>query len=72
MGARRSASTDFDQGFDERLFDEQLRTLRKRTQMIARKPPLDFKYTVFVLRLLWVVVVVPFLTGAACAFLLGR
>ncbi len=72
MGARSSASMGFDQRFDERLFDEQLRSLRKRTQTIARKPPLDFRYTVFVLRLLWVVVVVPFLTGAACAFLLGR
>jgi hypothetical protein len=71
MGARRSASTSFDQRFDERLFDEQLRSLRKRTRTIARKPPLDLKYTVFVLRLLWVVVVVPFLAGAACAFLLG-
>ncbi len=72
MDAERSASTDYDQRFDERLFDEQLWSLRKRTQMIARKPPLDVRYTVFVLRLLWVVVVVPFLTGAACAFLLSR
>jgi hypothetical protein len=72
MGARRSTSTGFDRRFDERLFDEQLRSLRKRTQMIARKSPQDFRYTLFVLRLLWVVVVVPFLTGAACAFLLGR
>jgi hypothetical protein len=72
MGARRSASTRSDQQFDERLFDEQLRSLRKRTRAIARKPPLDIRYTVFVLRLLWVVVVVPFLTGAACAFLLSR
>jgi hypothetical protein len=72
MGARRSASTRFHQRFDEQLFDEQLRSLRKRTQTIARKPPLDFRYTVFVLRLLWVVVVVPFLTGAACAFFMGR
>jgi hypothetical protein len=72
MGARRSASTGFDQRFDERLFDKQLRSLRKRTQTITRKPPLDFRYTVFVLRLFWVVVVVPFLTGAACAFLMGR
>jgi hypothetical protein len=72
MGARRSASTRFDQRFDERLFEEQLRSLRKRTRAIARKPPLDVRYTVFVLRLLWVVVVVPFLTGAACAFLLSR
>ena len=72
MGARRSTSTGFDRRFDERLFDEQLRSLRTRTQMIARKPPQDFRYTLFVLRLLWVVVVVPFLTGAACAFLMGR
>ena len=36
--------------------------------MLAEKPH-DLGYTVFLLRLLWVVVVVPFLTGAACAFL---
>jgi hypothetical protein len=72
MGARRSASRGFNQRFDKRLFTAQLWSLRKRTQTIARKPPVDFRYTVFVLRLLWVVVVVPFLTGAACAFLLGR
>ncbi len=72
MGVRRPASTSFDQRFNERLFDKQLRSLRERTQTIARKPPLDLRYTVFVLRLLWVVVVVPFLAGAACAFLLGR
>jgi hypothetical protein len=39
--------------------------------MLAEKPH-DLGYTVFLLRLLWVVVVLPFLTGAACAFLLSR
>jgi hypothetical protein len=39
--------------------------------MIATQPH-DLRHTVFVLRLLWVVVVLPFLSGAACAFLLGR
>ena len=68
MGVRRSASARF----DERLFEEQLWSLRQRSQRIAKVPPLDLTYTVFVLRLLWVAVVVPFLTGAACAFLLGR
>lgn len=58
--------------FDERLFDEQLRSLRERTRTIARKPPPDLRYTVFMLRLLWVVAVVPFLAGAACAFLIFR
>ena len=72
MGVRRSDSTGFGQRFDERLFTAQLWSLRKRTQAIARKPPVDFRYTVFVLRLLWLVVIVPFLTGAACALLLGR
>ncbi len=64
MGVRRSAR------FDERLFEEQLWHLHKRSQRIARVP--DLTYTVFVLRLLWVAVMVPFLAGAACAFLLGR
>lgn len=65
----RWASTgDFDKG----LFDEQLGSLRERTRTIASKPPQDLRYTVFMLRLLWVVVVVPFLAGAACAFLIYR
>ena len=62
----------YDQRFDGRLFDEQLRSLRERTRTISREPPLDLRYTVFVLRLLWVVVVVPFLAGAACALLMAR
>jgi hypothetical protein len=66
------ASSGFDQRFDGRLFDEQIRSLRNRTRTIARKPPPDLRYTVFVLRLLWVVVVVPFLAGAACALLMAR
>jgi hypothetical protein len=32
----------------------------------------EYIYTAFMMRLLWVVVVVPFLTGAACAFILSR
>jgi hypothetical protein len=70
MGLRRPAS----KGFDEVLFEEQLRSLRVRTSKTTGKPPLDLKYTytVFVLRLLWAVVVVPFLAGAALALLLGR
>ena len=71
MDAERSASTDYDQRFDERLFGEQLLYLRERSQVIAKRQ-LDLKYTVFVLRLVWVTVMVPFLTGVACAFLLGR
>ncbi len=58
--------------FDERLFEEQLWYLRKRSDGIERVPPPDLRYTVFVLRLVWVAVIVPFLAGAACAFLLGR
>ncbi len=57
--------------FDERLFEEQLWHLHKRSQRIAKMPPLDLTYTVFALRLLWVAVIVPLLAGAACAFLLG-
>ena len=72
MGTRRMASLGFDQRFDARLFDEQLRSLRERSRTIARKPPPDLRYTVFVLRLLWVVVVVPCLAGAACAFFMLR
>jgi hypothetical protein len=64
----RAPTSDFDEG----VFDEQLRSLRQRTRTIARKPPPDLRYTVFLLRLLWVVVVVPFLAGAACAFLIYR
>jgi hypothetical protein len=60
------------EGLDEALFEEQLRSLRERTRRIARGAPLDPRYTVFVLRLLWAVVVVPFLAGAALALVLGR
>jgi hypothetical protein len=67
LGMRRSAR------FDERLFEEQLWYLHKRSQRIARVPTIaDLTYTIFALRLLWVAVIVPFLAGAACAFLLGR
>ena len=72
MGARRMVSSGFDERFDGRLFDKQLRTLRERTRTISSKPPPDLRYTVFVMRLLWVVVVVPFLAGAGCAFFMLR
>ncbi len=65
IGVRRSAR------FDERLFEEQLWYLHKRSQRIARLPSANLKYTIFALRLLWVAVIVPFLAGAACAFVLG-
>jgi len=39
--------------------------------MLAEKPH-DLRYTVFLLRLMWVVAALPFLTGAACAFFLSR
>jgi hypothetical protein len=71
VDAKRSASADYDQRFDEGLFGEQLLSLRERSQAIA-KGQLDLKYTVFVLRLVWVVVVVPFLAGATCAFFMVR
>lgn len=67
MRVERWASTG---NFDEGLFDEQLLSLRERARIIAKKPPPDLRYTVFMLRLLWVVIVVPFLAGAACAFLI--
>jgi hypothetical protein len=65
VGVRRSAR------FDERLFEEHLWYLHKRSQRIARVPSANLKYTIFALRLLWVAVIVPFLAGAACAFVLG-
>ena len=63
---------DLDRRFDERLFDSQLRSLRERSQEIAKRRTADLRYTVFVLRLLWAAVIVPFLAGAVCAFLLWR
>ena len=65
IGVRRSAR------FDERLFEEQLWHLHRRSQRIARLPSWDLKYTIFALRLLWVAVIVPFVAGAAFAFVLG-
>ena len=72
LGKERQMDVRGSARFDERLFEEQLWHLHKRSQRIARVPPTDLRYTVFVLRLLWVAVMVPFLAGAACAFLLGR
>ena len=66
IGVKRSAR------FDERLFEEQLWYLHKRSQRIARGPSANLKYTIFALRLLWVAVIVPLLAGAACTFVLGR
>lgn len=57
--------------FDERLFEARLWSLRRRSHMLAEKPH-DLRYTVFLLRLSWVVVILPFLTGIACAFVLSR
>ena len=70
--ARRTALTESDQRFDGRLFNEQRRSLRVRTRKISREPPPDLRYTVFAARLFWVVVVVPFLTGAAFALVMVR
>jgi hypothetical protein len=61
--------------FDERLFAARLWQLRRRVMRMSRAShpgyP-EYIYTAFMMRLLWVVVVVPFLTGAACAFILSR
>ncbi len=64
--------TESDQRFDGRLFNEQRRSLRVRTRKISRQPPPDLRYTLFAVRLFWVVVVVPFLTGAAFALVMSR
>ncbi len=66
MDVRRSAR------FDERLFEKQLWHLHKRSKRITRVPLPDLTYTAFVLRLLWLAVMVLLFAGAACAFLLGR
>jgi hypothetical protein len=71
MNAKRSSSVGNHPQFDERLFEARLWSLRRRNRMIKKKPR-DLRYTVFLLRLLWVAVVFPFFTGAACAFLLSR
>lgn len=71
MDRERPASTGYSPRFDEQRFEAQLWSLRRRSRMIASEP-YDLRYTVFVLRLVWVVMILPFLTGAACAFLLSR
>ena len=71
VDTKRSPSVGNHPRFDERLFEVRLRSLRLRSRMLAEKPH-GLMYAVFLLRLSWVVVVVPFLTGAACAFLLSR
>ncbi len=71
MDARKSPLVGKHPRFDERLFEARLWSLRQRSRRLAEKPH-DLRYTVFLLRLMWVVVVLPFLTGAACALLLSR
>jgi hypothetical protein len=71
VDARESSLGRTKPRFDERLFEARLWTLRRRSRKLAEKPH-GLKYTVFLLRLSWVVVILPFLTGAACAFLLSR
>ena len=58
--------------FDERMFEKELRSLREVIERGAMNPPQDLSYTILVLELLWLVVGVPFFTGALLAFLLGR
>jgi hypothetical protein len=71
VDARESSSGRTQPQFDERLFEARLWTLRRRSRTLAEKQH-DLKYTVFLLRLSWVVVILPFLAGAACAYLLSR
>jgi hypothetical protein len=71
VDTNRSPSVGNHPHFNERLFEARLWSLRRRSRMLAEKPH-DLRYTVFLLRLSWLVVVLPFLTGAACAFLLSR
>jgi hypothetical protein len=71
VDTKRSTSMGNYPRFDERLFEARLRSLRRHGRMSAENPH-DLRYTVFLLRLVWVVMVLPFFTGAACAFLLSR
>jgi hypothetical protein len=66
--ARRPEQAEFDQ----RLFEKELRRLREVIERGGRKPPQDLSYTIFVLTLLWLVVGVPFFTGAMLAFAINR
>ena len=50
--------------FDQQMFEKELRTLHEVIERGGRKPPQDLSYTSFVLAVLWLVVGVPFFTGA--------
>jgi hypothetical protein len=58
--------------FDQQLFEKELRTLREVIGRGGRKPPQDLSYTIFMLAVLWLVVGVPFFTGAVLAFVINR
>ncbi len=58
--------------FDPQMFEKELRTLREVIERGGRKPPQDLSYTIFVLAVLWLVVGVPFFTGAVLAFAINR
>lgn len=58
--------------FDHRMFTKELQSLRAVTKRGVSNPPQDLSYTVFVLELLWLIIGVPFLTGALLALLVGH
>ena len=58
--------------FDRWMFEKELRTLREVIERGGRKPPQDLSYTIFVLTMLWLVLGVPFFTGAILAFAINR
>ena len=58
--------------FDQRMFEKEMRTLHEVIERGGRKPPQDLSYTIFVLTMLWLVVGVPFFTGAVLAFAINR
>ncbi len=68
MEARRPEQAKF----DRRMFEKELRTLGEVIERGGRKPPQDLSYTIFVLTMLWLVVGVPFFTGAVLAFAINR
>ena len=68
MEARRPKQAEFDQ----RLFEKELQRLRKAIERGGKKLPQDLSYTIFVLTILWLVVGVPFITGAILALVINR
>lgn len=59
------------QGHEKQEFEQPRAAGHEESERASKEPPPHPRYTLFVLRLIWVVVVVPFIAGAVLAYVLS-